>query len=177
MNPASPSAESTKQVISDQELEAYLRQPLSGYGLEPDAAARSPQPGRSPTRLTVVYDEQCELCRRCHRWLAQQQTYVPLAFLAAGSPDGQRLYATLPWYRSELMVVADDGQAWVGPSAFIISLWATCRYRTMSYRLQRRAFAPLVESFFHALSSRRAFVSELLSPHACDDGTCPVAPR
>lgn len=160
--------------VTDQHIEAYLRQPLPGYGLEA-ASANEPAPGVL-TQLTVVYDEECELCRRCRHWLSQQPTYLPLSFLAAGSPDGERLYSGLPWYRSELMIVANTGHAWVGTAAFIVSLWATRRYRPMSYRLRGRAFAPLAESFFHALSSNRAFVSEMLTRHDCDDGSC-QAPR
>jgi len=78
--------------VADQRLEAYLRQPLPGYGLE--AASTDTPPPRVP----------------------------------------------------------------------------------LSYRLRGRAFAPLAESFFHALSSNRAFVSEMLTPHDCEDGAC-HAPR
>ena len=127
-------------------------------------------------RLTVVYDEECELCRRCRHWLSMQQTHLPVEFLAAGDPAARERYEQLSWYRVELMVVADDGTAWVGPAAFVMCLWATVRWRRTSYRLRSPAFAPLAESFFHGLSSNRAVLSGMLRDHRCADDTC-GAPR
>ncbi|MEM9466388.1 MAG: DCC1-like thiol-disulfide oxidoreductase family protein [Actinomycetota bacterium] len=123
-------------------------------------------------RLTVVYDEECELCRRCRHWLSMQQTHLPVEFLAAGDPAARERYESLAWYRVELMVVADDGTAWVGPAAFVMCLWATVRWRRTAHRLRSPAFAPLAESFFHGLSSHRALLSGMLRDHRCTDDTC-----
>jgi len=77
------------------------------------------------------------------------------------------------------MVVTDAGQAWIGPEAFLMALWATRRWRAMSFRLKGTAFSPLVERFFHALSDNRGTISGMLSSHNCEDGSCSVdrAPR
>ena len=128
-----------------------------------------------PRRLTVVYDDTCELCCRCRHWLATQPTLVELRFLASSHPDAVATYGHLPWYRIELMVVTDSGRAWIGPEAFIMCLWATRRWRHTSYRLNGPAFAPLVTRFFHGLSANRSVVSGMLTPHRCESETCTPA--
>ena len=136
----------------------------------------------TPARLTVIYDEKCELCRRCRHWLASQPTYIDMQFYACGDSRVSELYGDYPWYRIELMVVSDGGQAWIGPEAFLMCLWATRRWRAMSFRLRGNAFAPLVERFFHALSDNRATISGMLRSHDCEGSSCstnaqnPLAP-
>lgn len=125
-----------------------------------------------PRRLTLVYDDTCELCRRCRHWLADQPTHVELRFLPSSDPEIYDLYGELPWYKIELMVVTDTGIAWVGPQAFIMCLWATVRWRSTSYTLNSRALAPLAERFFHTVSANRSVVSGMLTPHRCESGTC-----
>lgn len=127
-----------------------------------------------PRRLTVVYDDNCELCRRCRHWLLQQPTHVELRFLESSDPEVYDLYGDQPWYKIELMVVTDTGIAWVGAQGFIMCLWATVRWRPTSYRLSGKAFTPLAERFFHALSANRSVVSGLLTPHRCESGSCSV---
>lgn len=133
----------------------------------------SPTPTEPATRLTVVYDEDCELCRRCRQWLSTEPAHVRLEFLAAGSSAAKRRYGKLSWYPSELMVVADDGRAWVGPAAFLMCLWATVRWRLMSRRLRGRALGPLVEHFFQNLSANRRTIGGLFRSQRCD-GECGV---
>jgi len=128
----------------------------------------------TPARLTVIYDEKCELCRRCRHWLATQPSHIDLRFLACSDPQVLELYGDLPWFRIELMVVTDAGQAWVGTEAFLMCLWATRRWRNTSFRLRGTAFAPLAERFFHAISDNRATISAMLDPHLCSDGSCPT---
>ena len=122
--------------------------------------------------LTVVYDEQCALCRRCRHWLEMQRTLVPMNFLAAGSPEAQRLYSDLPWLGADLVVVSGGGDAWVGPSAFLMCLWATDEYRLWSYRLSGRALAPMAERFFHVVSKQRGRIGRRLGDPQCPDGSC-----
>ena len=128
-----------------------------------------------PDRLTVVYDDTCELCRRCRHWLAAQPCHVELQFLATSSPAARQRYGATPWYGTELLVVDDTGRGWIGADAFLMCLWATRRWRSMSFRLRGGAFAPLAERFFNALSANRSTVSGLLRSHHCDDGSCRTA--
>jgi len=104
-----------------------------------------------------------------------QETLVPVEFLAAGSPAARERYQNLDWYKVELMVVADDGRAWVGPAAFLMCMWVTKRYRRLSHRLRSPALAPMVESFFHSVSSNRSLVSGMLREHRCDGDACAPA--
>ena len=127
--------------------------------------------------LTVVYDETCELCRRCRHWLSVQELLIPVDFLAAGSRAARERYEHLDWYKVELMVVAEDGRAWVGPAAFLMCMWATKRYRRLAHRFRSPALAPMVETFFRGLSSHRSLVSGMLMEHRCDDGNCAPVPR
>jgi predicted DCC family thiol-disulfide oxidoreductase YuxK len=117
--------------------------------------------------LTVVYDAGCELCRRCRDWLATQPTFVPVRLVPAHDAS----VAGLP-VGEELVVLADTGEAWVGPQAFVMCLWATREYRSWSYRLSGPAFAPLARRFFTAVSQRRGTLSALLSGAECADGSC-----
>ena len=129
-----------------------------------------------PQRLTVIYDDHCELCIRCASWLNRQDTHVEMRFLPSSDPQVYDRYGDLPWYRIELMVVTDTGAAWVGSSAFVICLWATVRYNRTSYRLSRRGLGAVAERFFHTVSSNRSVVSGMLSPTRCDEGTCSHQP-
>ena len=107
------------------------------------------------TSLTIVYDEHCGVCRRTRDWLLTQPMHVQVELLAAGSPAARRRFGSVPWLRKELVVADDTGNVWVGPAAFITAMWATRRYRPWSYRLSGDHLAPLAESFFRTISSRR----------------------
>ncbi len=127
---------------------------------------------RSPAALTVFYDEECELCRRCRAWLEVQPTWVPMRFVEADAEQAHRLLGQVPWLGTELVVIADDGATWIGPAAFLTCLWATKRYRGWSHRLSGPAFAPLAERFFTAVSSNRGRIGAFVAGDECVDGTC-----
>lgn len=129
---------------------------------------------RSPRRLLVLYDAECSLCVRCRQWVEHEPAHVEVTFCDAGSGPAMEAFAPLrPWLRRELIVIGDRGEAWIGPAAFLICLWATKRYRTWSYRLSGPAFAPLAERFFHLVSSQRKTIGRALgTPAPCDDGRC-----
>jgi predicted DCC family thiol-disulfide oxidoreductase YuxK len=127
---------------------------------------------RSPTRLLVLYDSECALCRRCRAWLEQEPAYVDVQFLAAGADEAQTALAPLrPWLGAELVVVSERGEVWLGAAAFLMCLWATRQYREWSYRLSDPALAPIAEKFFHMVSSRRATIGRFLGDD-CPDGRC-----
>lgn len=128
---------------------------------------------RSPARLTVVYDAECALCVRCRHWLEHQPTHLPVDFMAAASDEARERYGEhLPWIGFELVVVSDRGEAWIGPAAFLMCLWATEEYRDWSFRLSGPFWAPLAESFFHQISTRRKDLARFVRPARCDDGRC-----
>jgi predicted DCC family thiol-disulfide oxidoreductase YuxK len=131
-------------------------------------------------RLTVLYDGTCALCVRCRDFLAASRTLVPLELLSCQSPDARERFGSVPWLGEELVVISDEGDVWVGPAAFLVSMWALADYREWSYRLSGPAFAPLAERFFVALSSRRRRIASFFAKPRCEDGdvcTLDHAPR
>ena len=123
----------------------------------------------SVAELTILYDETCALCLRSRGWLESQPMLVRVDLMASGSPEARRRYGRLP-LGQELVVVADDGRAWVGPAAFLTCLWATRRYRSWSYRLSNKTMAPLAERFFDAVSKRRKALGRRVDADRC--GAC-----
>lgn len=128
---------------------------------------------RVPRRLVVLFDPSCSLCQRSRAWMLRQETYVDLQFLACSGAEARARFGDIPWLGDELIVVADTGDVWVGPAAFLTCLWALVEWRAWSFRLSGPAFAPLAERFFRALSSRRKGLGALLD-HDCADGACRV---
>jgi predicted DCC family thiol-disulfide oxidoreductase YuxK len=135
---------------------------------------------RAMQRLTVLYDGHCELCVRCHDFLAVSRTLVPLELLDCHSRDARERFGSVPWLGEELVVVSDAGEVWAGAAAFLVAMWALADYREWSYRLSGPAFAPLAERFFIALSSQRRRIAGFLGKSRCEAGdVCRVdhAPR
>ena len=126
----------------------------------------------APTRLTVLYDEQCAFCRRCRDWLLTQPCLVQVELLASGSAEARRRYGSLPWLGSELVAADDLGHVWVGPAAFLTCLWATVRYRPWAYRLSSPSLSHLAETFFRIISKRRDRWSAWLSRDQDDCSWC-----
>jgi predicted DCC family thiol-disulfide oxidoreductase YuxK len=121
--------------------------------METDAMASEAEPAM--TKLTVLYDETCGVCRRARDWLLTQPCLVPVELLPAGSPVVRERYGAVPWIGEELVVADDRGRVWIGPSAFITCLWATVRYRPWAFRLAGPRLAPHAERFFKLVSKRR----------------------
>jgi predicted DCC family thiol-disulfide oxidoreductase YuxK len=117
--------------------------------------------------LTVLYDERCAVCRRARDWLLTEPTHLPVELLAAGSPAARARFGLVPWRGAELVVIADTGEVWAGPAAFLTAMWATVRWRSWSYRLSGRHLAPLAERFFRLISHHRKRVNALLSEPEC----------
>ena len=121
-------------------------------------------------KLTVLYDERCAFCRRCRDWLAEQPVLVEMELLGAGTDDARRRFPDAKVRGSELVVIDDRGQMWVGADAFVMCLWATARYRSWAYRLSQPGLAPMAEAFFHQVSKRRESLSDWLWPAPeCDE--------
>ncbi|HVF31770.1 MAG TPA: DCC1-like thiol-disulfide oxidoreductase family protein [Acidimicrobiales bacterium] len=125
---------------------------------------------RSPRQLTVVYDDDCELCRRCSTWLRCQPTHVPIELLPVSAAREEPRYQGVPWLGAELVVIDGQGRIWVGAAAFLVCLWATRDWREWSYRLSGPSLAPLAERFFHAISAHRGRIGAFLGPTTDDCG-------
>jgi predicted DCC family thiol-disulfide oxidoreductase YuxK len=127
----------------------------------------------SPRRLTVITDEDCELCRRCRGWLSQQTLLVAIEFLPVGSEEALRRYGSMG-NRRDLLIVADDqGRIWTGPDAFVMCLWATAGYRSWARWAARPGWRSLARVLFGTVSSNRHRIAELMSGE-CRDERCEV---
>ena len=116
-------------------------------------------------RLTVFYDERCELCRRCRDWLAAQPTYVPLEFIPLQSPIVEKRFPGLSAFEpdKEILVVSDEGGIYRGGGAWLMVLWATQTYREWAGRLSHPALFPMVRKFCSMVSANRLRLSGFLS--------------
>ncbi|MFI6680613.1 thiol-disulfide oxidoreductase DCC family protein [Kribbella sp. NPDC050470] len=135
--------------------------------------------------LTVLYDEQCGLCRRFRAWLAAQRPapngdggVVHLRFVAAGSADARALYPGLDHAATlrEVTVVADDGSVYVGDRAWIVCLWTTWEHRHTAVRLAHPAMRPVARAMVQAAAGLRSWTSVREGGDYADrcDGTCDV---
>jgi|SRR5215213_10119896 len=86
--------------------------------------------------LTVLFDQDCALCRRARAWLGRQTALVPLQFVPAGSLVAQRLFPALDHAATvrEITVVGDHGEVYRGAKAWLMCLWALRDYREMAIR-------------------------------------------
>lgn len=64
-------------------------------------------------RVTVLYDDRCNLCRTARAWLERQAQLVPLEFLAATSPAARTGYPFLDPHMTleDLTVVGTTGRS------------------------------------------------------------------
>jgi predicted DCC family thiol-disulfide oxidoreductase YuxK len=141
------------------------------------------------TKLTVFYDERCELCCRCRDWLTRQPAYVPLEFVPLQSPMLEQRYPGLAAWcpEKEILVVDEDGGIYRGGGAWLMCLWATQTYRDWASKLAHPALFPLVRKFCTLVSANRLAISavfprrkaeelaEVIEAHAevfCTDDTC-----
>jgi len=119
-------------------------------------AGSGPAVPRRDPRLTILYDERCAFCLRCRDWLATQPCLVEVELLPSGSDEARARYGSVPWLGNELVVASDEGEVWVGPSAFLMCLWATVRYRSWAFRLSRPGWSRYAERFFVMVSKHRS---------------------
>jgi predicted DCC family thiol-disulfide oxidoreductase YuxK len=130
---------------------------------------------RTTTRLTILYDERCEICRRCRDWLLTQPCFIEVELVPAGSIEAKERFGDLTWAGKELIAIDETGRMWIGPSAFLASLWATRRYRAWSYRLSSPAMASFAEDFFRWVSRRRDRWGAWLTREDADCSWCDQA--
>ncbi|MET9758360.1 DCC1-like thiol-disulfide oxidoreductase family protein [Streptomyces sp. NPDC006372] len=88
-------------------------------------------------RLTVLYDAECSLCAFLRDWLQRQPQLVPLEPVPAGSEEARRRFPGLDHGATldEITVVADAGQVYRGPAAWVVTLWALREHRPLAHRL------------------------------------------
>jgi len=112
--------------------------------------------------LTVLYDADCNFCRRCVRWLRSQRKFLRMEFTPIRSAEA-RLGFPGEERSAELTVIDDDGGVYYGPRAYIMCLYALREYRALSLRLASRALWPRARKAFEMITNNRWRLSRLLT--------------
>lgn len=107
--------------------------------------------------LTVLYDGRCALCRRARAWLDDQPKYVPLDYVAAGSPEARQRFPGLDHDNTlvDLTVVGMNGEVYHGAKAWIMCLWALKKYRGTALRLATPELMPSARRIIAWVSRNR----------------------
>lgn len=109
------------------------------------------------TALTVLYDQNCGLCRRAHEWITQQRKLIELVFVPCNSDEARRLFPLLDHDLTtrDLTVISNRGEVYMGPKAWLMVLWSLSQYREWSYRLASPALLPTTRNVVSIISKHR----------------------
>lgn len=117
------------------------------------------------SRLYVLYDASCGFCCHVRRWAEQQPQFVPLEFMAAGSPAAIMMFPEVQSPGApveELIVIDDHGGVYRDSEASLMCMYALVEYRRWAERLATPALLPFAGQAFALLSRGRDTVSVLL---------------
>lgn len=115
-------------------------------------------------KLYILYDSECELCRRCRVWLGRQPAFVPLVFVPLQSPEAECRFPALRELHpeEEIVVIDDAGAVWQGGAAWVMCLWALQEYREWSLRLAHPALLSVARRVCEVVSVNRYKISSWL---------------
>ena len=148
--------------------------------------------GQPVAAIAVFYDQECNLCRTCRRWLMSQDKFFPMEFMAYQSRRALKVCPQLMELNpdKEIVVMADNGQIYQGGSAWIMCLYALRRYRELSFKLAHPMLLPLAKKMCHVVSNNRLRLSkffpcasreelareliEAAGAGRCESGTCEI---
>jgi hypothetical protein len=123
------------------------------------------------TKLTVLYDSSARSVTAAGTgWLPSRSWWQ-----SSSSPQARPLHRRVrrgTGIGKELVVVNDDRNAWEGPSAFLMCLWATARYRSWAFRFTEPGFERFAERFFLHVSKRRGSYAAWLAKSDPDCAYC-----
>ena len=114
--------------------------------------------------LYVLFDQECDLCWRCCRWLGQQPAFIELRFMPLQSEEVPLRFPGVETLdlRERLVVISDEGAVYQGQQAWIMCLYALCDYRSWSLRLAHPALLPFAEKVCGLVSKHRLAISGFL---------------
>lgn len=115
-------------------------------------------------KLYILYDSECELCRRCRVWLGRQPAFVPLVFVPLQCSEAECRFPALRELHpeEEIVVIDDAGAVWQGGAAWVMCLWALQEYREWSLRLAHPALLSLARRVCEVVSVNRYKISSWL---------------
>jgi predicted DCC family thiol-disulfide oxidoreductase YuxK len=116
-------------------------------------------------KLYVLYDPNCELCRRLKSWIVEQRSWIALEIIPAGSETARKMFPELEKIagRNDLSVISDEGSVYLNDRAWIMVLYALDDYRDWAARLTHPLLMPLARQAYAALSRNRQLLSRWLS--------------
>lgn len=111
--------------------------------------------------LTVLFDDQCALCRRVRRWLDGQPKSFELRFVAIGSPRARLLFPQLDVAEAlrDITVIDHRGRVFRGAKAWLMCLWALPAYRSMALQLSTPELMPMAKRCVAWVSRNRQQLS------------------
>lgn len=113
-------------------------------------------------RLYLLYDENCELCKRLKDWLVGKACWIEMRVLPAMSDSTRKMFPGLERIASasDLVVVSDAGEVYFNNHAWIMCLYALEDYRDWAVRLASPLLQPLARQAWEMLSKNRAVISQ-----------------
>ena len=113
------------------------------------------------SRLTLLYDPDCGLCRRVQGWLAEQPKLIELRMIPIKTEAARRRFPRLnhELTSEDLTVINEGGAVYFGPKAWLMVLWALSNYREWSYRLAAPEFLPTTRRIVSLVSQHRYQIS------------------
>jgi predicted DCC family thiol-disulfide oxidoreductase YuxK len=126
--------------------------------------------------LTVLYDQECPVCRGARRWLEMHRRLVPVDFVPVGSQQAIARFPLLDQAqcRSAVTVVTDTGHVYRGDDAWVMCLWAVRSTRHLALQLAAGRHGLLLR----AMVNSTGFVRGLTTGRDCVDqcGLLPPPP-
>jgi predicted DCC family thiol-disulfide oxidoreductase YuxK len=115
--------------------------------------------------IFVLYDTDCAFCVQCGKWIASQRQTVPITFIAAGSPEAQRIFPYIDHERTkiDLTVVSDVGGVYHDAKAWLMCLWALTEYRAWAVRLATPELMPSAKNIISTISNNRKTISKMIA--------------
>ncbi|HEV2889077.1 MAG TPA: DCC1-like thiol-disulfide oxidoreductase family protein [Frankiaceae bacterium] len=107
--------------------------------------------------LTVLYDPTCSLCCKAAAWVSDQEKYLPVNLVAAGSPAARAAFPTIDHEatRNQLTVIGDGGEVYYDERGWLMVLWALRKYRAMAIRFSQPGMLPAAKRFVLWVSRHR----------------------
>jgi predicted DCC family thiol-disulfide oxidoreductase YuxK len=114
--------------------------------------------------IYAFYDGACGLCQQCRTMLTKEGQIIPVIFLPYQSLDALHLCPVLYSLEPHRQIVAmtDTGDIYQGERAWLLLLWATHRWRDLSYTLAGPMFRGLVTKAVELISKNRLGISRVL---------------
>ena len=115
-------------------------------------------------RLSVLYDRDCAMCRRCRHWLSRQPAFVQLEFIPLLAADLTQRFPGIEQFNpgEQLLVISDEGAVYRGASAWVMCLWALKSYRSVALRIAEPILLPFARVACELLSENRYLISRLI---------------